>query len=105
MSPRVGVSKHGMEGGNFRQCWLQSVDGAVGVELGDDQRVGSQAVGAGVVAGDDAGDVGAGDGGKDGVVVAAGDALGGETRQVGHEPRGDLGGLQAVENDYDYFCH
>ena len=77
----------------------------MGVELGDDQRVGSQAVGAGVVTGDDAGDVGAGDGGKDGVVVAAADALGGEAGKVGHQFRRDLGRLQAVENDYDYFCH
>ena len=70
-----GREQYGMAGGYFRQRRFQCVDGAVRVELWDDQRVGGEAVGAGVVAGDDAGDVGAGDGGEDGVMVVSCDTL------------------------------
>ena len=73
-----GFQQHGMVCGNFRERRFQGADGAVRVKLRDDQHIPGQAVSAGVVAGDDAGDVGPGDGGEDGMMIDAGNALSGE---------------------------
>ena len=94
-----GLQQYQVVGGNFSENGLEGADGAVGVEFGDDQHVAGQAVGPGVMSGDDAGDVCAGYCGEDGVVVAAGHTIRCEGVQVGHQVLGDLRRLEAVEDD------
>ena len=74
-----GFQQHRMPGGDFRECRLQCADGVMRIEFRDDQHIRRQPVSAGMVASDDAGDVGASDGGKDRVVIVASDAPGGKT--------------------------
>jgi hypothetical protein len=78
------LQQDGSTGCHLGQNWLEGADCPVRIKFRNDERVGRQAVGTWVVAGDDAGDVGTGDGWKDGVVVVAGNAVGGQASKVGH---------------------
>ena len=81
-----------------RQVGLQNRYGLVGIVFGKDHVVGSQSVDAGVAAGDQAGGVGAGNGGENRMVPGEGHSLAGPASQIRHELGDYLGWLQPIEN-------
>ena len=87
------------DGGQLR---LQGRQGAHRVELADYQRIGRQPVRPRLLPGDDAGDIGAGYGGKHRIAAAKDGAPGREIRQMRHQFRRQLRRLQPIENHDDY---
>ena len=91
--------------GHSGELGLHGFQDVVRIVVAHDDGVAGQSVRAGVAARDEAGDVDAGDGGKDGVVSGKGDATIGEGGEIRREVGADLRWLEAVECDYENAGH
>ena len=91
--------------GHSGELGLHGFQDVVRIVVAHDDGVAGQSVRAGVTARDEAGDVDAGDGGKDGMVSGKGDATFGEGGEIRREVGSDLRWLEAVECDYENAGH
>ena len=91
--------------GHSGELGLHGFQDVVRIVVAHDDGVAGQSVRAGVTARDEAGDVDAGDGGKDGMVSGKGDATIGEGGEIRREVGADLRWLESVECDYENAGH
>ena len=91
--------------GHSGELGLHGFQDVVRIVVAHDDGVAGQSVRAGVTTRDEAGDVDAGDGGKDGMVSGKGDATIGEGGEIRREVGSDLRWLEAIECDYENAGH